>query len=172
MQPLCGDRRAPLADVNIRCRAADGHLQRPDRQVALHAVADGPADDAPGMQIKDHSQIKPPLAAPDVTDITGPFLVWLGSVEVAIQEVLRDVERVVAVRRRLEFACSFNDDPIFAHQPADTAVPYIDTDFLQFFRHPGPAIATKAQARLFLDMGQNHHVHVLPATGWTAAKGP
>ena len=42
----------------------DGHLQRPDRQVALHAVADGPADDAPRraaprMQVQDHSQIQP-----------------------------------------------------------------------------------------------------------------
>ena len=45
-------------------------------------------------------------------------------------------------------------------------------DLLQFFRHPRPAIAAKAQARLFLDMGQNNHVHALPAAGRTAAEGP
>lgn len=38
----------------------NGHPQRPDRQVALHAVADGPADDAPRMQVQDHGQIQPP----------------------------------------------------------------------------------------------------------------
>ncbi|EEW61207.1 conserved hypothetical protein [Ruegeria sp. TrichCH4B] len=29
----------------------DGHLQRPDRQVVLHAIADCPADDAAGMAL-------------------------------------------------------------------------------------------------------------------------
>ena len=81
--------------------------QRPDRQIALHAVADGPANDAPRMQVQDHSQIQPALAGPDVTDIACPFLVWLGCMEVAIQQVRRDVEGMIAVRGRLEFACSY-----------------------------------------------------------------
>ena len=38
-------------------------------------VADGPADDAPRMQVQDHSQIQPPLAGPDVADVAGPLLV-------------------------------------------------------------------------------------------------
>jgi hypothetical protein len=75
----------------------NGHLQRPDRQIALHAVTDGPAYDAPRMQIEDHSQIEPPLAGPDVTDVAGPFLVRPSRREVAIQQVRCDVERVVAV---------------------------------------------------------------------------
>ena len=45
-----------------------GHVQRPDRQVAFHPVADGPADHAPGMQIKDNSQIQPTFLRPDVAD--------------------------------------------------------------------------------------------------------
>ena len=115
------------------------------------------------MQVQDHRQIQPPFAGPDVTDITGPSLVGLGSMDVAIQQVRRDVELMIAlrpsVRRRgndppnhfltllhFEFPCSFNDDPVFTHQPPDTAVPYIDTDFLQFFGHPGAAIAAQAQA--------------------------
>ena len=124
------------------------------------------------MQIQDHSQIQPTLAGPDVTDIACPFLVRLGCMEVTIQQVWRDVERMVAVCGRLEFTCSFNDDPILAHQPPDTPVPHIDADLLQLFGHPGAAIAAKAQARLFLDMGQNDHVCVLPAAGRAAAKGP
>lgn len=86
---------------------------------------------------------------------------------------------------RLEFTCSFNDDPVLAHQPPDTPplavcmqtaagqrVPHIDADLLQLFGHPGAAIATPAQARLLLDVRQNHHVHALPAAGRPAAKGP
>ena len=76
----------------------DGHLQRPDRQIPLHAVADGPTDDAPRMQVQDHSQIQPPLAGPDIADITGPLLVGEIRREVTIQQVRSDVERVIAVR--------------------------------------------------------------------------
>jgi hypothetical protein len=62
----------------------DGHLQRPDRQIPLHAVAYGPADDAPRMQVQDHSQIQPPLAGPDVADVTRSFQVRPSRREVAI----------------------------------------------------------------------------------------
>ena len=48
----------------------------------------------------------------------------------------------------------------------------INADLVQFLRHPRPAIAAKAQPRLFLDVGQNDHVHVLPAAGGAAAYGP
>jgi hypothetical protein len=71
-----------------------------------------------------------------------------------------------------EFACSFNDDPVLAHQSSNTPVPYVDANLLQLFGHPGTAIAAQAQPRLLLDMGQNHHVQVLPAAGRTAAEGP
>ena len=40
----------------------------------------------------------PTLTGPDVTDIARPFLVGLGSMEVAIQKVRRDVEGVIAIR--------------------------------------------------------------------------
>jgi hypothetical protein len=79
---------------------------------------------------------------------------------------------VVAIRRRLEFACSFNDGSILTHQPPDPAVPGIDADFLQFFGQPGPAMAARAQARLLFDVRQNDHVHVLPTAGEAAAERP
>ena len=100
-------------------------------------------DDAARMQIEDDSQIQPALAGPDVADVTGllpgnglpanherAFLVGSICREVTVQQVWRDVERVIAVRCRLEFVCSFNDDPVFAHQPTDTAVPHIDAGLL------------------------------------------
>jgi hypothetical protein len=51
-------------------------------------------------------------------------------------------------------------------------VPDIDPSFLQFFGHPWAAIAAKAQTGLFLDVGQNDHVRMMPAAGWTAAESP
>jgi hypothetical protein len=71
----------------------------------------------------------------------------------------------------LEFACSFNDDPVLAYQTPHTPMPDIDANLLEFFGHPRPAIAAQTQARLLLDMRQNNHVHVLSAAGWTAPEG-
>ena len=71
-----------------------------------------------------------------------------------------------------EFACSFNDNPILAHQTPDTVVTDINAYLFRLFGHPRAATAAQAQARLLLDMGQNHHVDVLPAAGRAAVKGP
>ena len=79
---------------------------------------------------------------------------------------------MIAIGGRFEFACPFNDDPVFAHQPPDTPVPHIKANFFQFFGHPRAAIAAQAQTRLLLDVGQNDHIHALTAAGRAAAKGP
>jgi hypothetical protein len=81
----------------------DGHLQGPNRQIAFHPVADGPADDASRMQIEDDSEIQPALAGPDVADIARPFLVRSIRREVTVQQVWRDVERMVASVVALNF---------------------------------------------------------------------
>lgn len=130
----------------------DVHFQGPDRQVTLHAVADGPANHAAGMQVQDDCQIQPTLTGPELVDVARPFLVRPGRTEVPIQQVRGDVERMIAVCGRLELARSFNSNPVFAHQATDAPVPDIDTDLLQFFGHSGTAIAAQAQTRLFLDV--------------------
>ena len=66
---------------------SDCHLQRPDRQIAFHPVADGPSDGAPRVEIEDDGQIQPPLAGPDVADVARPFLVWPICREVTVQQV-------------------------------------------------------------------------------------
>lgn len=66
----------------------NGHPQPPDRQVALHPVADGPSgypegiwvqitqgDDAARIQVQYHHKILPAPAGPDAADVTHPFLV-------------------------------------------------------------------------------------------------
>lgn len=75
----------------------DGHLQRPDCQVTLHPVAACPTNDAPGMQIQDHSKIQPAFTRPDICDVTSPFLVWAVGCKVSIQQVGCNVEFVIAV---------------------------------------------------------------------------
>ena len=65
-----------VEDASLGRRSeGDGHIYCPDRQIALHAVGDGPADHAAGMQIQDDCQIQPSLAGPDVADVARPFLV-------------------------------------------------------------------------------------------------
>ena len=58
-----------------RLSQSDGHVQRSDRQIALHTIANRPADDAAGVQIRDDGQIEPTFAGPDVADVSGPFLI-------------------------------------------------------------------------------------------------
>ena len=151
---------------------SDGHFHGPDCKVTLHAIADSPTNDTPGMQIEDDGQIQPALAGPDIADVARPFLVRLICFEVAIQQVRGDVEGMIAVCGRLELARSFNGDPVLAHQATHPAVPHIDANFLQLFGHSGPAVAAQAQTRLFLDVGQDDHISTLPAAGRTAAERP
>ena len=120
-----------------------GHVQRPDRQVALHPIADGPADDAPRMQIEDDSQIQPAFPGPGIADVTGPFLVSAISSEVPVQQVRRDIETVIAVGRGLELLVSLHLNAILLHQATNAAMPDIKTEFLQFFRHSGPSVAAQ-----------------------------
>jgi len=98
------------------------------------------------VQVQDHRQIEPALPGPDVADVTRLFLIGLIGSEIALKQVWGNVERVIAVRRRLELAFSFNDNSVVSHQPPDTPVPHFDPNFLQFFGHARAAVAAQAQA--------------------------
>ena len=106
-----------------------------------------------------------------LTDVASPFLIWSITIEVAIQQVRCDVELVIAVGRDLMLTCSQDRDAVLTHKPANTAVPDVQADLLQLFRHPWPTIAAKAETRLFLDVSQRHQIRSLPATRRTAAEG-
>ncbi len=41
-----------------------GHVQRPDGQIALHAVTNGPANDTARIQVQYDSQVQPSLTGP------------------------------------------------------------------------------------------------------------
>ena len=79
---------------------------------------------------------------------------------------------MITVCGRFELARSFNGNPVLTHQATDAPVTHIDTDLLQLLSHPWAAIAAQAQARLFLDVGQNDHIRALPAAGGTVPESP
>jgi hypothetical protein len=90
----------------------DGHVQRLDRQVALHATADGPANDPARMQIQNGSQVQPTLAGPYIRDVARPFLVRRGCGEVPIQQIGSHRQGVIAVGGHLVFPGSDYDDAV------------------------------------------------------------
>lgn len=101
LRPAIGVMNAALRRPSDR----DGHVQRPQGKNLLHAVADGPANDAPGEKINDHGQIDPTFLRPDISDVARPLLVRRARREVLLQEIRRDVEGVIAFGRALELGC-------------------------------------------------------------------
>ena len=71
-----------VMDAAFRRRSKRSHVQRPDRKIAFHSIANCPTDNAPGVQIQDHGQIQPAFARPYLADIACPFLIRLFSREV------------------------------------------------------------------------------------------
>ena len=123
------------------------------------------------MQVQYYSEIQPAFARPYVADIACPFLIRLFSREVPIQQVWRDVELVIAIRRDLVFAGPYDRYAVLTHQLAHAAVADIQADLLQLFHHPWPTIAAKAETGLLLDVSQRHQIRSLPATRRTTAEG-
>lgn len=75
------------------------------------------------MKIEDTCPIEPALAGPNVRDITRPFLIWPIGRKALIQQVGRNVERMVAVRGHLGFLGPDGLDAVHAHWAANPAVP-------------------------------------------------
>lgn len=136
----------------------DGHVQRPQGQILLHAIADRPTDDAARKQINDYSQINPTFPRPDIGDVTSPLLVRPAGGEVLLQGIRRDVERMVAVGGAFELPAADDPDAILAHQTAHPALADAYAKLVQLLGHARPAAAAQAQAVLIADMGQEHHI--------------
>jgi hypothetical protein len=59
-----------------RLSQCDRDIESANCQVPFYEVADSPANDVTGIQIKDDSQIQPTFTGPNIADIAHPFLVW------------------------------------------------------------------------------------------------
>src|SRR6056300_726703 len=139
-----------------RSAQRNGHVQSPDRQVAFHPIAGGPADHTPGVQVENDGQIQPSLLCPNIADVTGPF---------PVQQVRCDVESVIAISRGFELLISLHRNTVLSHQAANAAMPGVKAQLLQLCGHAGPAIAAQRQAELLANMGNQHQVGALPTTG-------
>lgn len=136
----------------------DRHVQGPQGEILLHAIADRPADDTAREKVNDHGQIDPTFPRPDIGDVACPLLVWPARGEVLLQEIRRDVEGVIAVGRALELPAADDMDAVLAHQPAHPALADADAQLVQLLGHARPAVAAQAQPVLVADMGEEHHV--------------
>ena len=104
-----------------RLAKRDGHLQSSDRQVTFHAIAHRPANNAPGMQIENDSQIVPSFSGPDTADVSGPLLVRLNCTEVPVQQVWRDMVGVQPTVAHCCFEHLSQRDGIFFEPSSDLA---------------------------------------------------
>ena len=87
----------------------------------MQAIADRPADHAPGEEVDYDCQIQPPLAGPDVGDVCTPLLVRCSGGEVLVDEVGRHRPGVLAVGRAFEALLLASSQAVVAHQPGCAA---------------------------------------------------
>ena len=140
------------------------------------------------MQVEDDGKIQPAFARPDRGNVTCPFLVRLICNEVSVQQVGRNVELMVAVPLSADcfaIACRamvvtlclrvlMTDMPFWRihclaivtcndeKESAHATMANIQANLFQVLSHARPAIAAKAETRLFLYVGQSHHIRPLP----------
>ena len=176
MQPLGGCRKATAMSNARIARSRFMRLLTTARQSIRSIDERGPADDTPGIQVKNDGQIQPALACPDVGYVSRPFLVrgihcptvvclqtMRGGREILIQQIGSDVKGMIAVGRSLEFSGPDNLYVIVPHQAPHTPVADLQPQFLQLFSHPRAAVALQAETMLVTNMGQDHHIIHCPA---------
>ena len=98
--------------------------------------------------------------------ITSPFLVRAIRSDILIQQVGRDVERMVAICCGLVFLGPDDLDAVLAHQTAHTPVTDVQPQLLQLFGHPWPSIALQAEPMLLTDVGEKGHIITLSLAHW------
>src|SRR6202451_285748 len=84
-----------------------------------HALGQAPANNLARVKVQDDRQVHPALARPDVRDVADPYRVGLLGMEVSLEQVGRNRQRVIRVGRRLVLASAFGSQTRFAHQPSD-----------------------------------------------------
>jgi hypothetical protein len=83
-----------------------------------------------------------------------PLLVERSCGEVTVEHIGYDFQTMVAVGRNLMFTHPNGLDSIDLHQPTNTTLANIKAYFLEFHRHPRPAVAAKAQTILLAETGK------------------
>ena len=86
-----------MTAVFRRLSQCQRHVQGPDREISLHAIANRQPITRRKCRSRitaGYSQIQPALARPDLGNVTHRFLVWLIRRKIMIQQVWHNVELV------------------------------------------------------------------------------
>ena len=146
-------------------------LQGSDRQPAVQAVADRPADDPPREQVDDDGEIDPALPCPHVGDVDAPLLVRAAGSKVLVDDVGGHWPAVLAVGGALEAALLARPEIVVAHQPRGSSPANGEAVVLQLARHPRAAIGAVRQRERRPGVREQHQIGLLPAAGRSILPG-
>lgn len=122
--------------------SVQGHSQGAQSKVHFQSIADGPADNAPCVEVNDDGKIQTAFCGPDVGDIRRPFQVGSISREVLIQQFRRNGLGMLGIGCPLEAAPLPGDQIILTYQSRDAAAADGMAVGLQIVRHTGTAIGS------------------------------
>ena len=136
-----------------RLPAKPRHGQRIQHDVRRHLRFDRPADDFPVEQINDDGQIQPAFIRPNVGHVGGPNLVGRCGREVPVEQILRDRQRVLRVRRRLVAPLVTGANTVLFHQPLDSRFAGRKSAISQFLGDAGRSVGV---FQFFVDSADEH----------------
>ena len=93
-QPVIAPILGPLVRVDnraLRAAASNSHEDRVEYEFATDRRSRSPANDHSGEKIHDHRQVKPAFPCADVGNICNPSLVRPGDIEIALQNVRKEL---------------------------------------------------------------------------------
>ena len=102
--------------VLARVAPESGHAQRVDNDVRRHVIPQRPAHHLAAEQVTDHSQVKPALISGDVHDVADPGFIGLGYAELAVEQVWRNRQLVIAVGGDLGTPLATGTDTVQLHE--------------------------------------------------------
>jgi hypothetical protein len=116
------------------------HSQRVRNQLRAHVGLERPSHDLATEQIQDDRQIQPALVGPEIGDVCRPDLIGFRRREVTLQQVRRDRQIVIRVRRRDVLALVPCTNAMLRHQLANPLLAHAHATREQFLPHARPAI--------------------------------
>ncbi|SAK98745.1 hypothetical protein AWB75_07208 [Caballeronia catudaia] len=126
--------------ARFRLAAKPRHTQRVRHQLRAHVRLHRPAHHLTAKQVEDDRQVQPAVVSPEVRDVRSPGLIGASGREVALQQVRRDRQVVVAVGGRPEAAFGLRLDAVQLHELLDAILADSNALGKQLLPHARPAI--------------------------------
>ena len=96
-EPVIAPVLRALVGVNnrlLRVALSDGHKDCVEYELAATRRSRSPTDDLTRKQIHNHRKAEPSLPRANVRDIGNPSPIWLGDIEIALQNVREELRRL------------------------------------------------------------------------------